>query len=79
MRWFIHSIRNRGDERGMFQGSIPAPDNRSEAELVIEKLISVFPHSGYNEEQDYWWARDDDEPMKLHRWVLRDEATDLTD
>jgi hypothetical protein len=74
MRWFIETVRQRGDEHGLFEDSIPAPDTRAEAKELIEHLIRLFPHKGYNEEHDYWWAWSDDEPERIHRWVLRDRV-----
>lgn len=76
MRWFIETVRNRDDEQASYAASFPVPDDRKDAVRMLEYYMRVFPHRGYNEEHDYWWAWDDDEPNRLHRWVLRDKLPD---
>ncbi|MEB2848213.1 hypothetical protein GAO09_08425 [Rhizobiales bacterium RZME27] len=78
MRWFIETVRNRGEDQGVYENCLAAPDSRKDAVLFIEYYMRLFPHRGYNEEHDYWWAWDDDDPNRVHRWVFRDNATDLS-
>jgi hypothetical protein len=37
----------------------------------IEMLQAQFAHRGRNEEQDHWWARND-EAIELYRWWIEE-------
>ena len=45
--------------------------SRQEAEEYIrDHVAKVFAHQGYNEEQGYWWGRQDDD-TQFSRFTIR--------